>query len=252
MGVIKCIIYIMRTALITGSTSGIGLATAKRLYEEGHKVILNSPSESDITILDQFDDKTRVRFFAADISQPESIENLRGYIQQEFGNLDYLVANAGVLPLPAGIDTITDESINITIDVNLKGTFNSLKILGRFIQETSKDGAIVAVTSVDGIIGEPYGVIYSATKAGIISFTKTFARVYKDPLVRVNAVAPGLIDTPLTDSTGEDPSWTTDLSVIQRVGKPEEIASAIAFLLSEQASFITGQILAVDGGFTLK
>ena len=156
----------MRTALITGSTSGIGLATAKRLYEEGHMVILNSPSESDITILDQFDDKTRVRFFAADISQPESIENLRSYIQQEFGNLDYLVANAGVLPLPAGIDTITDENINRTIDVNLKGTFNSLKILGRFIQETSIDGAIVAVTSVDGIIGEPYGVIYSATKAG--------------------------------------------------------------------------------------
>ena len=242
----------MRTALITGSTSGIGLATAKRLYEEGHMVILNSPSESDITILDQFDDKTRVRFFAADISQPESIENLRGYIQQEFGNLDYLVANAGVLPLPAGIDTITDENINRTIDVNLKGTFNSLKILGRFIQETSIDGAIVAVTSVDGIIGEPYGVIYSATKAGIISFTKSFARTYKEPLVRVNAVAPGLIDTPLTATTGEEPSWTTDLSIIQRMGKAEEIAAAISFLLSDDASFITGQVLAVDGGFTLK
>jgi NAD(P)-dependent dehydrogenase (short-subunit alcohol dehydrogenase family) len=242
----------MKIALVTGSTSGIGLATAKRLYEDGTTVILNSPTNSDASVLDQFEDQSRVRFFAADISSTEQIKNLEERIKQEFGELDYLVANAGVLPLPAGVDTITDENINKTIDVNLKGTFNTLKLLGKLVQETSKDGAIVVVTSVDGIIGEPYGVIYSATKAGIISFTKTFARVYKNPLVRVNAVAPGLIDTPLTDSTGEDPSWTTDLSVIQRMGKPEEIASAILFLLSEQASFITGQVLAVDGGFTLK
>lgn len=242
----------MKTALITGSTSGIGLATAKRLYEEGHTLILNSPVESDISVLEQFDDNTRVKFFAADISQPSSIEKLRDYIQQEFGRLDYLVANAGVLPLPAGVDTITDDNINKTIDVNLKGTFNTLRILGKLIQETSKDGSIVALTSVDGIIGEPYGVIYSATKAGIISLTKSFARTYKEPLVRANAVAPGLIDTPLTATTGEEPSWTTDLSVIQRMGKPEEIAAAISFLLSNDASFITGQVLAVDGGFTLK
>ena len=82
--------------------------------------------------------------------------------------------------------------------------------------------------------------------------TKSFARSYKNPLVRVNAVAPGLIDTPLTASSGEDPAQTTDLSVIERMGKPEEVAAAITFLLSEDASFITGQVLAVDGGFTLK
>ena len=138
------------------------------------------------------------------------------------------LANAGVLPLPAGIDDITDENISRTIDVNLKGTFSTLKLLGALIKETSKDGAIVALTSVDGIIGEPYGVIYSSTKAGIISLTKSFARKYNEPLVRVNAVAP-VWSIPPTKSTGEDPSWTTDLSIIKRMGKPEEIASAVAF-----------------------
>ena len=242
----------MKIVLITGSTKGIGLATARRLYKDGATVILNSTDETEKSVLDEFEDKSRVNFFAADISNKVELENLATFIKEKYGRLDCLVANAGVLPLPAGIDDITDENIDRTINTNLKGTFNTVKILGKLIQDTSPNGSVVLVSSVDGIIGEPYGVIYSATKAGIISLTKSFARKYKDPLVRVNAIAPGLIDTPLTASTGEDPSWTTDLSIIQRMGKPEEIANAIAFLLSEEASFITGQVLAVDGGFTLK
>ncbi len=239
-------------ALVTGSTKGIGLATARRLYKAGATVILNGPNADDASLVNDFEDKERVHFFAADISNKLSLEALKDFIQNKFHKLDYLVANAGILPLPAGIDDITDENIQKTIDVNLKGTFYTLRTFGKFIAATSKNGSIVTLTSVDGIIGEPYGVIYSTTKAGIISLTKSFARQFKDPLVRVNSVAPGLIDTPLTASTGEDPNWTTDLSVIKRVGKPEEIASAIYFLLSDEASFITGQVLAVDGGFTLK
>lgn len=241
-----------KIALVTGSTQGIGLATARRLYDEGASVIINSPKSEGVSILDEFEDKDRVRFFAADISDETSLLDLKNFIVSEFGRLDHLIANAGILPVPAGIDDITDENIDRTIDVNLKGTFKTLKILGSLIQETSQSGSIVALTSVDGIIGEPYGVIYSSTKAGIISLTKSFARKFNEPLVRVNAVAPGLIDTPLSSSTGEDPSSTTDLSVIKRIGRPEEIAAAIVFLLSDDASFITGQVLAVDGGFTLK
>jgi 3-oxoacyl-[acyl-carrier protein] reductase len=117
-----------------------------------------------------------------------------------------LVANAGIMPQPCGIDDISDENISDTINTNLKGTFYSLKILGGLIKDTSNNGSIVAITSVDGIIGEPFAVIYSATKAGIISLTKSFARHYSSYNIRVNTVAPGLIDTALTKSTGNDPS----------------------------------------------
>lgn len=237
--------------IITGGASGIGLATAKKLSIDNKVIIADYKDINQDFIKENFTNIDNVYYFKCDISKKENIMSLRDFVQEKFDKLDCLVCNAGILPLPCGIDTITDDSIDRTIDVNLKGTFKCLNILGNFIKETSKTGSIVNISSVDGLIGEPYGVIYSTTKAGIISLTKSFARYFKGD-IRVNCVAPGLIDTPLTDSTGEDPSWTTDYSIIKRIGKPEEIAYSIIFLLSDKSSFITGQVLAVDGGFTLK
>lgn len=241
----------MKNIIITGGCSGIGLATAKKLSKENTVIIADCKEINSNFIRDNFEDYNHVYYFKCDISKKEDILNLRKYVLDNFKKLDCLVCDAGIMPLPCEIDTITDENIDRTIDVNLKGTFKCLNILGNLIKETSKTGSIVNISSVDGLIGEPYGVIYSATKAGIISLTKSFARYFKGD-IRVNCVAPGLIDTPLTDSTGEDPSWTTDYSIIQRIGKPEEIADSILFLLSDQSSYITGQVLVVDGGFTLK
>ena len=240
-----------KICLVTGSTSGIGLATAKKKKKSNTVIINDYKQISDEFIKENFDNPENVYFCKGDISKKEDINNIKNYIINNFGKLDYLVCCAGILPLPCGIDNITDENMDRTIDVNLKGTFRCLNILGNLIKDTAGVGSIVTITSVDGIIGEPYGVIYSTTKAGIISLTKSFARYFKGD-IRVNAIAPGLIDTPLTDSTGEDPSWTTDVSIIKRIGKPEEIADAIEFFLSDNASYITGQVLAVDGGFTLK
>lgn len=237
--------------IITGGASGIGLATSKKLSRDNIVIIADYKDVEEEFVKKNFVNYKNVHFLKCDISRKEDILNLKKYVLDNFKKLDCLVCDAGILPLPCGIDTITDENVDRTIDVNLKGTFKCLNILGNLIKETSGAGSIVNISSVDGLIGEPYGVIYSTTKAGIISLTKSFARYFKGD-IRVNCVAPGLIDTPLTDSTGEDPSWTTDFSIIKRIGKPEEIADSIIFLLSDKASYINGQVLAVDGGFTLK
>ena len=192
----------MKNVIITGGASGIGLATAKKLSKDNKVIIVDYKDINEDFIQNNFNYYKNVYFYK---SKREDILNLKQYVLDNFEKLDYLVCCAGILSLPCEIDTITDENIDRTIDVNLKGTFKCLKILGNFIEETSSIGSIVTISSVDGLIGEPYGIIYSTTKAGIISLTKSFAKYFKGN-IRVNCVAPGLIDTPLTDSTGEDPS----------------------------------------------
>lgn len=242
-----------KIAFISGSTSGIGLAIAKKLLTFNTRVIVSSEKDfAEEELQKLFGDISNVSYIKCDISKKEDLDKTYDEITQKFGRLDYLVCNAGIIPRPCGIEDITEEVIDKTINTNLKGTFWTLRILGKLVNTTSENGSIVCLSSVDGLIGEPYGVLYSATKAGIISLTMSFARHFRNPVTRVNAVAPGLIDTPLTASTGEDPAMTTDLSIIQRMGRAEEIANSVNFLLSEEASFITGQILPVDGGFTLK
>lgn len=240
-----------KVCLVTGSTSGIGLAVAQKLSNNNY-VIINDykPLPKDF-ISKNFKKSENVIFCRCDISKKEEILALKNFIVSKFGRLDWLVCNAGVMPLPCGIDDITERNIDTTIDINLKGTYFCLRDLGGIIKDTAEFGSIITLSSVDGLIGDPYGAIYSATKAAIVSLTKSFAR-YFGGNIRVNCIAPGVIDTPLENISDDDPDATIQASIIQRMGRPEEIADAVEYLLSDKASFITGQILAVDGGFTLK
>lgn len=197
-----------RVALVTGAKKGIGLAVSKKLLNNGYTVVMADCEEISKDYIEKEIGKNNLTVFNADITKEQDMLALKEFIIKTYGKLDCLVCNAGIIPTPCGIEDITDENIDKTINVNLKGTFRCLRIFGKLIKETSKNGSIVNLTSVDGIIGEPFAVIYSATKAGIISLTKSFARHFGES-VRVNAVAPGLIDTPLTESLGNDTSWTT-------------------------------------------
>jgi NAD(P)-dependent dehydrogenase (short-subunit alcohol dehydrogenase family) len=188
-------------------------------------------------------------FRPVDVADLAAVGELGEWVEREYGRLDYVVANAGVATTFFGGPT--PERIWETIAVNQIGAHHTLERLGRVVQRTVTDGAIVTVSSIDGIIGEPADAVYSGTKAAVIAATKAYAKIYADPLVRVNCVAAGLIDTPLTRravAAGLDPADAVRPTVMRRQGRAEEVAWPIVFLLGPAASYITGQILCVDGG----
>ncbi|MBU0976222.1 MAG: SDR family NAD(P)-dependent oxidoreductase [Patescibacteria group bacterium] len=240
-----------KVALITGSSRGIGRATAILFAKEGAKVVINCKEnvEKAEEVLEKVGKGNGI-VVKADVSTEKGVKRLISETEKQFGRIDILVANAGVVPDPCGIEDSTEESINQVIDTNLKGTYKTLKIIG---ERLSKGGSVVTVSSVDGIIGEPFAAMYSATKAGIIALTKAFARHYSSKQIRVNCVAPGLIETDLTKDADEQLLQETLKGVlIPRIGRPEEVANAILFFASSNASYMTGATICVDGGFNLK
>jgi NAD(P)-dependent dehydrogenase (short-subunit alcohol dehydrogenase family) len=240
-----------KVALITGGTSGIGLATAKQFVGEGASVYITGRRDKELAAAVKEVGKN-VTGIQGDVSNLGDLDRLFAQIKREKGKLDIVFANAGVAKF-AAFGTITEELYDWTFDINVKGLlFTVQKALPLL-----PDGAsIILNSSVVGSKGLPINSVYSATKAAIRSFARTWTTDLKDRRIRVNAVSPGSIDTPgLSGLLGSSETGQQRLKMISnnvplgRLGMPDEIAKAVVFLASDDASFVTGAELFVDGGF---
>jgi 3-oxoacyl-[acyl-carrier protein] reductase len=230
----------MKVAIITGATSGIGLATARVLKREGWSLSLVSRKTEAIE--EEFKEDLIIK---ADISDSQVAEDIVKRTVEKFGRLDALINNAGQT-LDKPLLRITAEDLENHFRTNLFSAFLLSKSALRYFKD---GGVIVNVSSVVGIIGNSWQTAYSASKAGLIAFTKSLAKEMGSRGIRVVAVAPGFIETPMTEGLPEQVKKKYLENIpLRRFGKPKEVAEVIAFLVSDKASYISGQVIVVDGG----
>ncbi len=246
-----------KTALITGGTSGIGLATAKLFLDRGLNVMLVGRSvERGVAALDVLTQPaTRADFVRTDVSQTEQCRQAVMATVKKFGGLDILVNSAGIY-LERAIEQMTEVDFIEVMDTNIKGTYFMCKYAADFLKQ-SRSGAIVNVSSDAGVNGNYLCSAYCASKGAVTVFTKALALELAPYKVRVNCICPGDIDTPLTQSQFNDATDHQDqlremssLYPLGRIGTAAEAAEVICFLASEKAAFVTGAAWSVDGGLT--
>jgi len=242
-----------KVAVVTGSSRGIGRAIALRLAAEGAAVVVNYHSNEAAAneVVEQIRaDGGRAIAVQADVRDPAQAQALINAAKKEFGRVDILVNNAGTTR-DMLIMRMSEEDWDLVIDTNLKGAFNCIKAVARQMMR-QRYGRIVNITSVAGISGNAGQANYASAKAGLIGLTKTVAKELGSRGITCNAVAPGLVPTDLTASLPEElVQRAVEFTPLGRTGTPEDMAAAVAFLASDEAGFITGQVLAVDGGLAL-
>lgn len=246
----------MATALITGASQGIGACIAKRLAKDGYNVAVNYyPSDADKAKAEEVAAECRTfgveaEIFAADVSKFDDCEAMVKAVADRFGSIEALVNNAGITK-DTLILRMTEEQYDSVIAVNQKSVFNMMKPVIKLMSKARR-GSIVNMASVAGLYGNPGQLNYSASKAAIIGMTMTAAKEMGSRNIRVNAVAPGLIKTPMTDVlTDEQKDKIFAQVALRRFGEVEEIASVVSFLLSDEASYVTGQTIEISGGLSM-
>lgn len=243
----------IKVALVTGATRGIGKEIALTLAENGFNIALNYRKESEeLEILKKEIESKNVKCLAVcgDVSNYEQVENFVKEIISEFGRIDVLVNNAGITK-DMLLMRMKKEDFESVIDVNLVGTFNVTKNVIPYMMK-ARNGKIVNISSVVGISGNAGQTNYSASKAGIIGFTKSLAKEVASRNINVNAVAPGFIQTDMTNVLKDEIKEEISKNIpLKRMGTARDVANLVSFLVSENSNYITGQVINVDGGMLM-
>jgi 3-oxoacyl-[acyl-carrier protein] reductase len=242
-----------KIALITGAGRGIGRAIAIALAKEGAEVVINyNGSEERAKEVKQTIEENggKASIYKCNVSDFATCEAMIKDIVKEYGHLDILVNNAGITK-DGLIMKMKEEDFDSVLNVNLKGTFNTIRHSARQMLK-QRSGKIINISSVSGILGNVGQANYAASKAGVIGLTKTMARELGSRGITVNAIAPGFVDTEMTEVLSEEIRENACKQIILgRFGKPEDIANTAVFLASDKADYITGQVISVDGGMNV-
>lgn len=242
-----------KVALVTGGARGIGSAISKKLASQGATVVVNysgSREKAEALVQEIHSAGGEAESMQCDVSDFASCEALSKAVLEKYGRLDILVNNAGITR-DGLVMRMSEDDYDAVLDTNLKGAFNMIRHFSKtFLKQ--REGRIINISSVSGVLGNAGQVNYSASKAGMIGLTKSVARELASRGVCVNAVAPGFIATDMTEKMPESVrDGLKERIPLGRIGSPEDVAEAVAFLAGEQAGYITGQVICVDGGMAI-
>ncbi len=238
-----------KVAIVTGASSGIGLAIANTYAKEGAKVVFSDVNE-EVGKKAAEAIGENAAFFKCDVSDSKQVEALVNFAIEKFGSLDIMVNNAGIGGL-GGVSDATNEAWDKTIGINLSGVFYGSRAASSYMKEKGIKGSIINMTSILGTVGMEGAIAYCAAKGGVTNLTHAGALDMAKAGIRINAIAPGFIETAMTKDflASEFGAFVTGNTPMGYVGKPEDIANAALYLASDESSYVTGEILHVDGGW---